>query len=67
MNTSEERKLPEKESIFIPGENYENNYDTRDVYVRWSTHFQSYQEADLEKDEALPIFLIQVNWDVSYN
>ena len=67
IDTSEERKLPEKESIFIPGENYENNYDTRDVYVRWSTHFQSYQEADLEKDEALPIFLIPDNWDVSYN
>ena len=67
IDSRRKEKVIEKQFFFKPGEDFENNFDTRDVFVRWSKHFRSYQEAKLDPSEALPIFLIPDNWDISYN
>ena len=50
-----------------PGIDFDNNFDTRLTYIRWSDNLLAYQRAEMESGESLPLFMIPDNWDKSYN
>ena len=67
MLSKKNQKIDERIFEFGPGMDYESNFDTRLVYIRYSKTLLQYQRASLEGREELSVIMLPDNWDDSYN